>query len=141
MESIPLGRTPEYRCWQSIRDRCYNPNNRDYAMYGGRGIAVCKRWRESSAAFLADMGPKPSPEHSIDRIDNDGDYSPENCRWATPAEQARNRKSSRLLTHNGETMTVAEWAERLAIKPGTLSMRLSYGWSVEKAVTTPVKVR
>lgn len=87
----PLARSPEYRAWDAMKSRCYNPKARGYAGYGGRGIAVCDRWRYSFENFLADMGERPSPEHSLDRIDNDGNYEPGNVRWATRSEQQRNR--------------------------------------------------
>lgn len=84
--------TPEYRAWLQMRNRCYRPNHTGYKYWGGRGIVVCTRWKDSFEAFFADMGLKPSPKHSLDRINNDGNYEPNNCRWATPAEQVANRR-------------------------------------------------
>lgn len=132
-----MTKTPEYIAWRSMMDRCYRHAFIGYASYGGRGIVVCDRWRASFVNFYSDMGPRPSPEHSLDRIDNDGPYSPENCRWATRAEQGRNRRTNRPLTHDGETMCVSEWAERFGLSRNTLQRRLDRGWSFERATSEP----
>lgn len=113
--------------------RCTNGKNRRYKDYGGRGIGVCERWYDF-ANFLADMGEKPKG-YSLDRIDVNGDYEPGNCRWATATEQARNKRNNTLLTHNGETHTIAEWGDILGIRHTTISTRLHSGWSVERALT------
>lgn len=131
-----LSDTPEHRVWIDLRARCRNPNHQAYGRYGGRGITVCERWR-SFEAFLADMGPRPSPEHSIDRVDNDGSYSPENCRWATPTEQNGNRrpwKRSRRLTAFGRTLSIREWASVLHLPVTTIYHRLDRGYSDEEAL-------
>ena len=129
-----LSETPEYKIWGGIIKRCYNPRNRAYRLYGGRGIVVCDRWRHDAAAFVADMGPRPSTRHSVDRIDNDGPYSPENCRWATYLEQGQNTTRSRKITHDGETLTAAAWARRLGVTWGAVEQRLSRGQSFAEAV-------
>lgn len=136
-----LSHTPEYRAWQTMRLRCTNPDNAAWANYGGRGITVCARWMEDPAAFLADMGKKPSPLHEIDRIDNDGPYSPENCRWVLRKVNDRNRRSNRSITHAGETLTVAEWAERTGLSATVILHRLNAGWSAELALTTPPRAK
>jgi hypothetical protein len=128
---------PEYGVWNTMRSRCYNPRVERYPNYGGRGIQVCERWRKSFADFLADMGRRPSSQHQLERIDNDGNYEPGNVRWALPTENARNRRSSRLIVHAGETLTLAEWAERTGLKVATIWARLKMGWSVADALTVP----
>jgi len=129
---------PTHNIWLTMRQRCHNPNSRSYAQYGARGIYVCDRWRESFEAFLADMGPQPSPDHSIDRIDCDGPYSPQNCRWATKKTQANNCRRNRVLAYGGKTQTVAQWADELGVSPFTLYQRLSHGWSTEETLTRPI---
>lgn len=129
--------SPTYASWRSMRDRCGRPSATGYERYGGRGIQVCKRWSESFESFLADMGKRPSKDHQLERIDNDSDYCPENCKWATRSEQARNRRKARhlLLTFNGETMTPNEWAERLGLSVQTIYARRWKGWPMERVLS------
>ena len=126
--------TPEYRSWVGLRNRCMNPKNKQYPEYGGRGITVCERWQKFEH-FYADMGPKPSPQHSVDRIDNDKGYDPANCRWATQTQQGNNKRSNVLLTFGGVTMTLTEWARHIGVKETTLRRRLDKGWPLERALT------
>ncbi len=118
-----------------MKQRCYNPRFHKYADYGARGIKVCERWRDSFEAFLGDMGPKPSPRHTLDRKENDGDYTPENCRWATSLEQGANKRSNVRLEYDGRTQSISEWARELGIKAGTISYRIRKGWSVAETLT------
>lgn len=121
---------PEYMVWASMIARCENPNTSNYLYYGGRGITVCRRWRESYTAFLEDMGSRPSNAHSLDRFpDQAGNYEPGNCRWATRKEQCRNRRGNQLITIDGETRCISEWAEIYDISRHTLYTRLRRGWS------------
>jgi hypothetical protein len=127
-------KTPEYAVWRSMLARCSNPKHAAYANYGGRGIDVCDEWR-SFGAFLADMGAQPFKGASIERVDNSKGYCKDNCVWATTTEQARNRRTNRLLTVNGETKTIAEWAALAGIRHNTISYRLSTGWTPAAAVS------
>lgn len=129
------GKSPEYVVWSHMIARCTNPNDKRYARYGGRGIVVCDEWLKDFARFLADMGPRPSPDHTIDRIDNDGPYSAANCRWATRKEQNRNTSTNRMVTAFGQTRCLAEWAEITGIHRETVRDRLNRGWDAERAVT------
>jgi hypothetical protein len=133
--------TPEYNVWYGMRQRCSYAKHSTYRLYGGRGIRVCDRWQHSFENFIADMGPRPSAEHSIDRIDNDGHYEPGNCRWALGRDQFRNMRTNRHLTLNGRTQTMVEWARELSMDVRTLHTRLKKGWTVERALTTPVDHR
>lgn len=130
---------PEYDVWARMIGRCHRKSDPSYSRYGGRGIVVCNRWRTSFKAFMQDMGCRPSSAHSIDRINNNCGYSPKNCRWATSTEQCNNRRSSRLLSVNGETLTMAEWAVRSGIKRTTIWARLNRGWAEAESVWSPVK--
>lgn len=127
-----------------MKSRCQNPNMANYADYGGRGIRVCNRWSRSFAHFLEDMGPKPKSantgklrEFSIERVDNEKGYGPGNCRWSTFTEQARNRRSNNLLTHDGRTQTLTEWALEVGMSKVTLRWRVRRGWLAEDALKPP----
>lgn len=130
----------EFHIWCSIRQRCTNPANPAYQSYGGRGIHCCIRWRDYST-FLKDMGRRPSPQHSIDRIDNNKGYTPTNCRWATRIEQANNKRTSRVLTLGEDSLTLSEWARIAGLKRTTLRRRLEAGWDLHVALTTPAAVQ
>jgi hypothetical protein len=136
---------PLYATWDGIKRRCHGADAHE--RYGKRGIVVCDRWilgedgRTGFECFLADMGPKPSRQHSIDRIDNNGPYAPANCRWATMREQQRNRSSNRIVKFRGVRMLLVEAIERAGLKPGTVSARLAAGWSVDRALNTPAAPR
>jgi hypothetical protein len=122
--------TPEFRSYTSMLTRCYNSRVAEYPRYGGRGIQVCERWRTSYLGFLADMGRRPSAQHSLDRIDNDGNYEPENCRWATSEQQNRNRgKFNHHLTWLGKKQTIAAWSEELGIPYQQIWRRVRRGHS------------
>lgn len=127
-----------YANWRNMMNRCYDETNQDYAGYGGRGIKVCTEWHDRKK-YYEYLAKKPEGT-SIDRIDNDGDYTPNNCKWATPKEQALNRRSNRKLTYKGRTQSITVWADELGIKRTTLIMRINkYKWSTEKALCTTLK--
>lgn len=127
-----LSKTRLYGLWCNAVRRCTLPTHRDYENYGGRGIKMCDRWRQSFEAFLQDMGQRPSPRHELDRIDNDGDYEPGNVRWATRKEQCRNTRHNRFVEYNGERLTIAEWSERTGISARTIQKRLHRGCTMDR---------
>lgn len=131
--------TKTHRAWCDMRQRCLNHSNPRYSDYGGRGIKICQRW-DSFLNFLADMGIKP-PGMSIGRIDNNGDYSPGNCRWESREQQQRNRRNSRILEWNGVRLTAVEWAEKLGMKENAIRSRIRKNWTVEKIITLPYRPR
>ena len=135
-----MTKTPEFRAWAHMKHRCFNPNHPRYLDWGGRGIMVCDRWKNSFENFLADMGTKPSPKHSIDRIDNDGDYCPDNCRWATKTDQSNNKRNNRLITIRNKTYTIAQWTKEMGYGRDVIWNRLKDGWSDYDAVMTPVHI-
>ncbi|KKN11690.1 hypothetical protein LCGC14_1023970 [marine sediment metagenome] len=130
--------TPFYKTWVNMKTRCYNANSPDYKRYGGRGIEVCVRWKDSFVNFYLDMYSTYKKKLTLDRIDNNKNYSPDNCRWATRKEQARNTRNidrAKKITFRGEAKTIREWAEKFGIKRTTLDARINiYGWSIENAL-------
>lgn len=134
-----LATIPEYKVWRCMIQRCENPAWQSYPYYGGRGIKVCERWHDIRK-FIKDMGRRPSEKHQLDRMDNNGNYEPGNVRWVTKTEQARNQKNNHRLTYKGETLTVAEWTERLGFPVGVIRKRINdLHWPIEKALTTAVQ--
>lgn len=131
---------PLYQTYHNMKTRCLNPRNKAYKNYGLRGIGICDRWLSSFRLFVEDMGEKPSPQHSLDRIDNDGDYTPENCRWASKRQQMNNTRENHHLTHDGETRTIAEWSRETGIGQATILDRVNHhGLSHSEALTRPIR--
>lgn len=131
-------RTPEYKAWDGMKRRCHQPNCESYWKYGARGITVCDEWRHDFLAFYNHIGPKPSPEHSVDRFPNKfGNYEPGNVRWATYIEQARNTRRNHYVTVGEETKTVAEWAEMRGVVDRLIFQRLRRGWEGERLFSPP----
>lgn len=133
-------RSPEARIWAGMRNRCRNPNANGFNLYGGRGISVDPAW-DTFEQFLADMGPRPSPRHSLDRIDNEKGYGPANCRWATQSQQCRNQRKTIKVTAFGKTQAIKDWAEELGIPSRRLSGRWENGWRGEELLTRPKNSR
>lgn len=130
-----------YCSWTMMRQRCLNPNHHAYKNYGGRGIKICQEWSRFEA-FLKDMGERVSVEMTIERIDSNGNYCPENCRWTPRSDQPKNTRTNLKITFRGETKNIAEWARNLNMNPSTLRDRIQKnGWSVERAFTTPTITR
>lgn len=132
-------RSPEWRAWTHMIGRCHCPTDSEYHRYGSRGVYVCDEWRQSYPTFLEHIGRRPTPQHSLDRIDNNKGYKPGNVRWALDKDQARNRRSNRLLTLRGKTQCLAAWVEETGIGHTLILYRLRRGWSVEDALSTPIR--
>lgn len=130
--------TPVYFCWRNMINRCLNYKVDSYRSHGARGVRVSSDWRHSFAKFYEDFGKYYRPGMTIDRINNDGNYCKDNCRWATKKQQSRNKRRNRVIEFKGERKTLVEWSEVLGINYNTLQSRFSYGWSVEKSFTTPL---
>lgn len=134
--------TPTHRIWRSMKCRCLNHKHKDYPYYGGRGITVCTKWIESFTVFHTYMGDRPDGM-TIDRINNNGNYEPGNCKWSTRKSQRHNQrvhKNARFITSDGQTKTVTEWARDVGLLRPTLAKRLDkYGWSIRRALNTPCR--
>jgi len=137
-----MAESQEYQVWLAMKQRCLNPNSPCYDSYGDRGITICDRWRESFQAFFDDMGLRPFDAATIERVDNDGNYEPANCRWATRSEQNENTRQTRLLEFRGMSMSLGKWVRYTGISRKVLRRRLDiHGWSVARALSTPPKCR
>jgi len=134
-----MSKSKEYHCWVDMKMRCYNTNNKAFENYGGRGITVCERWNNSFESFLKDMGFCPKDKQSIDRLDVNGNYCKENCKWADFTEQANNKRNSRILAYNGKSQTLTQWAKELKVPEPSLRFRLKRKWSIERTLTTPIR--
>lgn len=132
-----MSQTSLFVAWVNMRNRCYKEDNDMFALYGGRGITVCARWLESFQNFYDDMGDKPTDKHSLDRIDSNGNYEPNNCRWSTNHVQTRNRRSNRFYEFKGERLCLSDLAEKYGFKYACINKRLMLGWTIEKALTIP----
>lgn len=137
--SLNSGRSPTYTVWRNMKNRCLNENVASYKDYGGRGISVCERWLDF-INFLADMGARPK-DMTLERIDNNGNYEPGNCRWATFLEQGSNTRKNVFYTFHGVTLTLSWWARLAGMKCNILHTRLGLGWDFARAVSEPVKTR
>lgn len=135
MTTHGMSKTGAWRSWQNIRKRCMNPDYPFFENYGGRGITVCERWKESFENFFSDMGPRPQGM-SIERMENDSGYSPDNCFWASDHTQRRNKRTTRMLTVFGKTMCMADWAKNNGLRSCDIFYRLKKGWTLEDAVST-----
>jgi len=129
---------PEYQSWEHMKQRCYSIKHKNYKNYGGRGVMICDRWKDFQN-FLADMGPKPTPRHTIERIDTNGHYEPGNCRWATNGEQQRNRRDTVFVDYRNGKRKLVELCEELGLKREVVYGRIKMGWTVYDALHIPVR--
>lgn len=132
-----MNKSPEHRAWVHMKQRCTNPKKREYKHYGGRGIKVCDEWMHSFLAFFEHIGLRPSEKHSLDRIDVNGDYEPGNVRWATHQQQIENTTVVKLVTLDGRSQSISAWEREYGLHRGTVSRRVTSGWSIEMAIRTP----
>jgi hypothetical protein len=138
-ESSKKTESPEYRSWRAMKDRCDNPEHVAWKRYGGRGITVCPKWSDSYEAFLADVGRRPSPQHTLGRIDNSKGYAPGNVEWQTRTQQNRNSSNNRIVFRDGVGATVADWCEKLGLSKNAVYQRLYRGWSEQRVFEQHVR--
>jgi hypothetical protein len=136
-----MSHTKEHNAYRAMLARCYNPNHNRYHRYGERGITVCDEWKESFLEFFNCVGPAPTKKHSLQRIDNDGNYEPGNVRWASRVTQARSRHNNHMITYEGISLCIADWSDLLGMDPIVLCARIHAGWSTHRAFTQPVRKR
>lgn len=135
-----LSNTSEYNIWHSMKKRCYDPNNQSYKNYGGRGITVCNEWINDFKQFFKDMGPRSSPQHSINRKNNNDNYKPDNCEWSTLEEQNNNKRTTKKITYKNQTKSLKNWCDELSLPYNTVFARLNrYKWSIQKAFENQIK--
>jgi hypothetical protein len=132
----------EYQAWKAIKARCNNPKSKPYKGYGGRGIKLHEPWNQSFQSFFDYIGERPSKKHSIERINNNGNYEPGNVIWSIQKQQSNNRRSNKIISYKGESMTMSQWCDKLNLPYGRISKRISkYGWSVERAFNERPQIR
>jgi len=134
-----LSGTSVYNAWIGMRSRCYNSKNKSYKNYGARGITVCDKWMKSFINFYHDMGDKPSVKHTLERMDNNGIYSPKNCIWATRTEQGNNKRNCHIIKFNKKAQTISQWAMETGISHGCIKQRIKRGWSITDTLTVPAR--
>lgn len=139
-EKHGMTKTPEFYIWSSMRQRCNNPNNKNYIHYGVRGIKVCRRWDDSFKKFYKDMGCRPSSKHTIERLNVHKGYSPNNCKWATMKVQQNNRRNNNRLVIDGINNTIAQWSEKSGVDSRTIGHRLKMGWSPEESIKKETRI-
>ena len=128
-----------YRIWLGMKQRCFYEKSHNFEYYGGRGISVCEKWKNSFETFFEDMKLPPTEKHSLERIDNDGNYCPENCKWATATEQMNNSRHCHYLTYQGETLTISQWTKKMGLTRSVIHARLKTGWTVDRTISTPIR--
>lgn len=135
-KSHGMSNAPEYHVWNAMKQRCLKENAKNYHNYGGRGITICNEWMDFNV-FINDLGLRPPGNYELERVDNNGNYCPANCKWATKKEQANNRRTNTILTFMGKSLTISQWEDVVGISQILIANRIAKGWTVERALTEP----